>query len=84
MMLITQIAACRLFAATICLHEATKTTTVRIEIHAESATHAKKMLTALYKQGSVLSFDITESNFKSQRGTQMLTATDRCYGCLPP
>ena len=64
----------RLFEATIRLHEATKTTTVRTEIHAQNAVDAKLKLTALYRKGSVLSFDITESNLKSQRGTQTLTA----------
>lgn len=51
----------RLFEATIRLHEATKTTTVRTAIYAENATHAKLLLTALYRRGSVLSFEISES-----------------------
>ena len=73
-MLIIEFTSHRLFAATIRLHEATKTTTVSTEIHAENATDAKLKLAALYNRGSVLSFDITESDLKSQRGTQTLTA----------
>ena len=73
-MLITDITSHRLFDSTIRLHEATKTTTVRTSIYAENATDAKLRLTALYRKGSVLSFDITESDLKSQRGTQTLTA----------
>ena len=42
----------KLFVATIRLHEATKTITVRIEIDAESATDAKLRLTAIGKAAS--------------------------------
>lgn len=73
-MQIDEFTADRMFAATIHLHEATKTTTVRTEIRAENATEAKLKLTALYKKGSVLSFDIAESELKSHWGTQTLSA----------
>ena len=63
----------RLFDATIRLHEATKTTTVRTEVEAESATDAKLKLTSLYRDGSILSFDIVESSRPTQ-GTQTLSA----------
>ncbi len=73
-MLITEITSYRLFEATIRRHTAHDTITVKAAIYAESATHAKRLLTPIHIDGSVLSFNITESNLKSQRGTQTLTA----------
>ena len=62
----------KLFQATISLHTANDTITVKTAIYAENATHAELMLTALYPQSSDLSIDLNE-NAPAKFGTQTLT-----------
>lgn len=65
----------KLFTATIKAHYGVNnTTTLKTAIYAEGPTQAKQLLTAVYGDNSVMSLTLNESNLKSQRGTQTLTA----------
>lgn len=65
----------KLFTATVRVYYGSNnTTTVKTAIYAEGPTQAKQLLSAVYGDNGVLSLDLSESNLKSHRGTQTLTA----------
>lgn len=64
-----------LFTATVRVHYGSNnTTTVKTAVYAEGPTQAKQLLMAVYGEKDVMSLSLSESELKSQRGTQTLTA----------